>query len=109
MTYELSQKTKWQIQSDRFHALLEEIGELHDKKGRDYGTDEDQYANIRASEDFGIPAWEGAVMRANDKMARIKTFCKKGKLENEPLKDSIKDAAVYFLNSYVLLEDWERS
>lgn len=77
------------------------------KKGADYGTNEDQYPNIRASEEFGIPGWLGAVVRANDKMARIKTYCKKGKLENESLKESIMDVAVYFLNAYMILAEDE--
>jgi hypothetical protein len=97
--------TKWQEQSDKFHKFLEYVGEIHDRKGRDYGTDNDQYANIRASEEFGIPAWVGSVIRANDKMARIKSFLKNGKLENESLEDTLLDAAVYFLNAYILFKE----
>jgi hypothetical protein len=94
--------TEWQRQSDRYHDMLEEIGKLHDKKGRDYGRDEDQYANLRASEQWGIPAWQGALMRQCDKIARIQTFVIKGKLENESLEDSLWDNAVYALNGLAL-------
>lgn len=78
-----------------FLAILDEIRMMHCKKGADYGTHRDTFANIRASEEFGIPAWQGAVLRANDKMARLKTFCIKGKLENESVTDSLLDLANY--------------
>lgn len=94
--------TKWQEQSDKYHELLKTIGDVHDKKGRDYGRDEDQYSNLRASEQWGIPAWQGTLMRQCDKIARIQTFVIKGKLENEPLEDSFLDNAVYAVNAYAL-------
>ena len=78
-----------------FAQILEELQALHDKKNQDYGTEEDPLANVRASEDFGIPAWTGAMIRANDKVTRIKTFCKKGVLANESLEDSLLDLATY--------------
>ena len=89
-----SQKPGYERQ-DPFTAILDEIQAMHDKKGADYGTDEDPLANIKASEDFGIPGWQGAVLRANDKMSRLKTFAKKGTLENEPVEDSLLDLGVY--------------
>lgn len=93
----MTERTRWEDQADRFRELLNMVAELHNKKGKDYGTSDDQYYNIRASQDFGIPAWLGAVMRANDKMARIKTYCKKGKLENESLQESILDGTIYHI------------
>ena len=93
--------------SNKFHALLREVGETHDKKQRDYGTSNDPFANVRASEDFGIPAWVGCMMRANDKMVRIQTAAQKGKdqLKNESLRDSLMDLAVYSIIGIVLLEE----
>lgn len=82
---------------DPFYAILTEVGELHRKKGADYGTNEDPLANLRASADFGIPPWVGAVLRANDKIRRIKSFILKGRLENESLEDSLIDCANYFV------------
>jgi len=57
---------------NNFPAVLDEMRELHDRKRQDYGTEVDGFANVRASEDFGIPGWLGSVMRANDKMSRLK-------------------------------------
>lgn len=92
-----------------FAAALEEIRELHDRKQKDYGRATDPFANVRASEAFGVPAWLGAVMRANDKMIRIQTFAQKGELANESVEDSIKDAATYFTIALVLYREATRS
>ena len=91
--------------SERFHHILDELGQLHDQKQRDYGTVTDPFANVRASTEFGIPAWQGAVLRGNDKMARIKAFIRNGRLENESLTDSLRDLAVYAIISLVLWEE----
>lgn len=80
---------------ERFDAVLAEMAALHAKKNADYGTNEDPFANVRATEDFGLPAWLGAVMRANDKMSRLKAFAQKGVLQNEPVEDSLIDLANY--------------
>lgn len=92
-------------QSSPFQAVLKEIYELHDAKQHDYGRDSDPFANIRASEEFGIPAWLGAVMRGNDKMSRLKTFAQKQVLKNESVEDSLKDLAVYALIALILFRE----
>ena len=81
--------------AEAFDRVLERLKVLASRKGRDYGTDEDSTANLRASEDFGIPAWVGCVSRGNDKMKRLQSFVKTGKLHNEPVDDALEDLAVY--------------
>jgi hypothetical protein len=93
--------------SERFHQLLDEIGELHDRKQADYGTPEDPFANVRATEKWGMPAWVGAMMRANDKVHRLQSLIKNGSLQNEPVEDSLRDIAVYSLIALVLWEEDE--
>lgn len=78
-----------------FAGVLDEMRALHDKKQKDYGTDADPFANVRASEQFGIPAWLGSVIRANDKMQRLKAFAQTGTLANEGVEDSLIDLANY--------------
>lgn len=78
-----------------FTQLLDEMREMHLKKGADYGRTADPYANVRASEDFGVPGWVGCMIRANDKMRRIQKFAQTGVLENESVRDSLLDLAVY--------------
>lgn len=90
--------------SARFHQLLAEIGALHDQKQQDYGSDKDPFANVRASERWGVAAWAGAMMRADDKVARLRNFARKGVLANESAEDSMRDIAVYALIALVLYE-----
>ena len=89
----------------RFHAVLDEIRAMHERKGADYGTSRDIFANVRASEEFGIQAWKGAVLRANDKMARLKTYFTKGTLANEGVEDSLLDLANYAAIALVLFRE----
>lgn len=89
----------------RYLALLDELRVLHLKKTADYGTDEDPLANLRAAERFGIPAWVGAVIRCNDKMIRVQSFVRNGRLENESIEDSLMDGAAYYLLALVLYRE----
>jgi hypothetical protein len=93
----------------RFHAMLDEMGKLHDKKQEDYGTDSDPFANVRASREFGVAPWIGALIRLNDKVTRLKQFAMKGKLANESARDSMLDIAVYAIITYILYEEEEKS
>lgn len=78
-----------------FTAILDEIADLHDRKQQDYGRETDPYANVRASEDFGISGWIGTVIRANDKMRRLQKFAQTETLVNESVEDSLLDLATY--------------
>lgn len=91
--------------SKRFHELLAEAGEMHDKKQADYGLDHDPFHNVRASADFGVPGWVGCMVRADDKMKRLKKYATKGELRNESVRDSFMDLAVYALIGLVLYEE----
>lgn len=106
--------------SQRFHDLLKEMGELHDRKQADYGNPDDPFANVRASDDFGIPAWIGAVIRMNDKMRRLQTASRRTlekvytddgrtvvRMANESVTDSFLDLAVYALIGLLLFEEDE--
>jgi hypothetical protein len=90
--------------SERFHEILKELGDLHDKKSLDYGRAHDPFANVRASEDFGVPPWIGALIRLNDKVKRLQAFAIKGSLANESVDDSLRDIAVYAAIALVLYE-----
>ena len=98
--------------SQRLHDILDELGALHDKKQADYGTVEDPFANIRATEEWccpschvPIPAWLGALIRLNDKVVRLKAFTRNGHLANEGVVDSLRDIGVYAPIAQVLWED----
>lgn len=104
------QKTVWvdekPIGDPRFHAVLAELGHLHDKKQQDYGSPTDPFANFRSGEDWGIPAWVHALLRAQEKNNRLKSLHRNGRLENEPARDSFLDLAVCAIIGLVL---WEES
>lgn len=91
--------------SKKFYNLLIEAALLHAQKQRDYGRTEDPFANVRASEDFGVEGWIGCMIRANDKMRRLQTYAKNGVLANEGVRDSLLDLAVYALIGLVLFEE----
>jgi hypothetical protein len=89
----------------RFHQLLKEIGELHDRKQADYGTTGDPFANVRASEQWGVPAWVGTMIRANDKVKRLQAAANGSELVNEGVEDSLMDLATYSLIALVLFRE----
>ena len=95
--------------SDRFHELLNELGELHDKKQADYGSDEDPFANVRQSREWGLDPWVGALVRLNDKVQRLKSMVRNGSLNNESAEDSMRDIAVYSIIALVLKEEQDAS
>lgn len=80
-----------------FHALLNQIGRLHDQKQRDYGRETDPFANVRASHEWGVQPWVGAMVRLTDKVRRLQRFAERGTLANESAEDSMLDIAVYAL------------
>lgn len=90
--------------SARFHELLAQAGQMHDTKQADYGKDDDPFANVRASEEWGIPGWVGAMIRLNDKVRRLQALATRGSLANEAAVDSFMDIAVYAIIACVLYE-----
>jgi|SRR3990172_5226842 len=94
-----------QYGDERFHNLLYSLGRLHDRKQADYGSDGDPFANVRASEDFGVRPWVGALVRLNDKVTRLKNFARTGTLSNEGAVDSMLDISVYALIGKILLDE----
>lgn len=80
-----------------FHELLFKIGQLHDRKQMDYGRQSDPFANVRASSEWGVEPWVGAMIRLNDKVRRLQRFADRGMLANESAEDSMMDVAVYAL------------
>lgn len=89
----------------RFHRVLAEIAALHDKKQADYGRSGDPFANVRASTEWGVSPWVGALIRATDKIKRLQKAARGGALANESVEDSMKDLAVYALISLILYRE----
>jgi len=88
-----------------YWKIHEEIKALHRSKGADYGSADDPFANLRAAESFGIPNWQGVAIRMEDKMRRIRAFCRKGELANESIEDSFLDLANYAMLGLALYRE----
>ena len=91
----------------KFHDIIAQIVALHDQKQKDYGKDDDPFANVRAAEDFGLPGYVGALIRMNDKMRRLQKFVEKGELANESVEDAFMDLAVYAVIGLILYQENE--
>ena len=90
----------------RFMKKLEQMRELHLAKSADYGTTEDPFANIRNSAaHVDIEAWRGCLLRVQDKMQRLHSYCIHGKLTCEGVTDTFLDAAAYLLICSVLHDE----
>lgn len=93
--------------ADPFPDVLKELEQLHNQKAADYGSDDDPYANIRASAEVGIEPWVSAFLRLNDKIMRVKSFIKRGNLFNESLADNLIDISVYSVIMLIMFRDKE--
>lgn len=92
--------------SPRFYEILEELKQLHDKKNKNYATDQEPLSNFRECERLGIPAWKGCLIRMLDKMSRLVELSKgKEDLVNESFVDTLRDLAVYSILCEVLYEE----
>lgn len=92
-----------------FESVLAEVQAMHNRKSADYGRTYDPYANVRASEAFGIPGWVGSLVRQNDKMRRLQKFADVGNLANESVEDSLIDNIVYGVIALVLYREEQRA
>lgn len=93
------------MRNPAFHALLEEIGALHDAKNNDYAQDVDPLSNFRRAKAFGLTPLQGVLVRMSDKWSRIEQLAAGKVPKNESLRDSLIDNAVYSLLAVLLLEE----
>jgi len=92
--------------SAAFVRLLEEMQRLHESKSADYGSEEDPLANVRSGADFvNIEPWRGCMVRIADKVQRLRTFCRTGRLVHEGVRDTLLDLSAYSLLAIVLFDE----
>lgn len=92
--------------SRRFLELLSEMEKLHRSKSADYGSESDPLANIRQGADFvNIEPWRGCMVRIADKVQRLRTYCRTGRLVHEGVRDTLLDLAAYSLLAIVLFDE----
>jgi formate dehydrogenase maturation protein FdhE len=95
--------------SAAFIIALNDIKEMHLKKSRDYGRPDKPFANVQASEDWGIPDWIGTLVRANDKIRRLQAVAQGSKLANEGVEDSLIDLATYAVIALTLYRQGDKN
>lgn len=92
--------------SPAFLKLLDDLKELHVSKSLDYGSEHDPLANIRQGAEFvGIEDWRGCMVRVADKVQRLRTYCRTGRLVHEGVRDTLLDLAAYSLLAVVMLDE----
>ena len=92
--------------STAFVALLKEMQRLHESKSADYGSEDDPLANVRSGADFvNIEPWRGCMVRIADKVQRLRTYCRTGRLVHEGVRDTLLDLAAYSLLAIVLFDE----
>ena len=82
-----------------FDALLRKMGEIHDKKRKDYASG-DPLGNFCEALRVGVTPLQGIMVRIGDKYSRACNIIKnKGKHEvkDETLEDTLLDSAIYYL------------
>jgi len=89
----------------KFYELIEEMCELHARKNADYAKDSDPLSNFQRAASLGVEPWRGVLVRMSDKWSRIEELSKGKTPQNESLRDSLIDLAVYALIDIVLLEE----
>jgi len=96
--------------SVQFCAALDEIRDLHLRKTLDYGCDEDALSNIRSSSDvINVSPWAGCILRINDKMHRLRSYFRRGRVEFDGIEDTLLDIAAYAVIALVLYREWRLS
>jgi hypothetical protein len=95
--------------STAFIDLLDEMRRLHESKSADYGSEDDPLANIRQGAEFvDIEHWRGCMVRIADKVQRLRTFCRTGRLVHEGVRDTLLDLSAYSLLAIVLFDEAQR-
>jgi hypothetical protein len=86
----------------KFKALQEQMYQIQDSKGRDYGEETDGLRNLRRR---GV---HGVVARMGDKISRIEILTqpdREAAVKNESVDDTLLDLANYCLLLIILRED----
>ena len=98
------------MSKERFHEIVEEMVELHDRKNHDYAGDEYLSNFLMCEKHMEIPAWKGTIIRLSDKMARIMNLAKTEEVSvgDETITDTLMDLAVYAIITRILYEDFKK-
>jgi len=95
------------MKKQRVVEILEEAIEIYKAKDADYSGDV-PLSNFRTSIEYGIQPWRAVLAgRFNDKVNRLKKFCRDGEfmVPTETMCDTLTDGLVYLAITRVLYEE----
>ena len=93
-----------------FEKILEEIDSLHRAKQKGYGRVGEPFHNVKTGAEFlGLPWWQGAAMRMNDKMGRLSAVANGSELGAEGIEDAFLDLATYAIIGLALFREEQAS
>jgi hypothetical protein len=98
------------MSKERFHDIVKEMIELHDKKNRDYAGSDYLSNFLMCEKHMGVPAWIGCIIRLSDKMARIMNLAKTDEISvgDETITDTLTDLAIYAIITRILYENFKK-
>ena len=98
------------MSKERFHEIVKEMVELHDRKNHDYAGEEYLSNFMMCEKHMGIPAWKGSMIRLSDKMSRLMNIAKTEEISvsDETITDTFMDLAVYPIITRILYEDFKK-
>ena len=98
------------MSKERFHEIVNEMVDLHDRKNHDYAGDDYLSNFLMCEKHMGIPGWKGCIIRLSDKMARIMNIAKNDEVSvgDEKITDTLMDLAVYAIITRILYEDFKK-
>jgi hypothetical protein len=98
------------MSKERFHKIVEEMVELHDKKNHDYAGSDYLSNLLMCEKHMGVPAWKGCIIRLSDKLARLINIAKTDEISVgiETVSDMLIDLAVYAIITRILYEDFKK-
>lgn len=81
----------------KIKSIIDDMLTIFEAKDQDYASNGKPMGNLRTSEEIGIPAWKGTLLRMGDKKQRIASFASRGefKVDDERIADTLKDLANY--------------
>lgn len=95
------------VKKHRVVEILEEAARLYKAKDADYSGDI-PLSNFRSSVEYGIKPWHAVLVgRFNDKVNRLKKFCRDGKFEvtTETMCDTMTDGLIYLAIARAMFEE----
>ena len=89
---------------DSVRNIVADMLQIFEAKDTDYAANGKPMGNLRSSEELGVPAWKGTLLRMGDKKQRIMSFASRGeyKVKDEQIADTLKDLANYACLASVL-------